>query len=53
MELHPVRVPAVAEAAVDGGDWDGGKALHTQAQEERLHTALQGIQQREPSGALD
>lgn len=44
VELHPVRVAAVAEAAVDGGDRDGGKALHTQPQEERLHTALEGIQ---------
>lgn len=48
VKLHPVRVPAVAVAAVNGGDGDGGKALHTETQEERLDAALEGIQQREP-----
>jgi len=53
VELHPVRVPAVAVAAVNGRDGDGGKALHTEPQEERLHAALEGIQQREPSRPFD
>lgn len=48
VKLHPVRVPAVAVAAVNGRDGDGGKALHAETQEERLDTALEGIQQREP-----
>ena len=53
VKLHPVRVPAVAVAAVNGRDGDGGKALHTETQEERLNTALEGIQQREPGRAFD
>lgn len=53
VKLHPVRVPAVAVAAVDGRDGDGGKALHAETQEERLNTALEGIQQREPGRPFD
>lgn len=30
MKLHPVRVLAVAVAAVDGRDGNGGKALDTE-----------------------
>lgn len=53
MKLHPVRVLAVAIAAVDGRDGDGRKALHTETQEERLNTALEGVQQREPGWPFD
>lgn len=53
VKLHPVRVLAVAVAAVNGRDGDGGKALHTETQEERLNTALEGIQQREPGRSFN
>lgn len=53
VKLHPVCVPAVAVAAVNGRDGDGGKALHTETQEERLNTALKGIQQGEPGRPFD